>query len=331
MSIHYFRITHRGAGNRQRARLLEALLARADTAAAVTDWRADAFRVLAPSPLTMPGLGAAALCAERGRVDAGWVFIATAVHYIAEMANVRLPADGILSLAPPQADVLAADFNGIWHDAGMRLVPGRSGELLLLSDRLLEARTHDPRDVLDRHIDDYLPSGADAAQLRRLMSEIEMWLFEHAVNRARAASAQPPVKGLWLWGGGPALASLPSVAGWTAGDDPFFNALGGRTSTPGMRTSAADARTSAPDARAPGGADAAAGAFASGVVVIDAEPGTDAWRDAESRWLEPSFRALKSGRIQRLALSAGERCFSLTGRWNWRPWRRRSPWWEVLA
>ncbi|MGB6310897.1 MAG: hypothetical protein WBF89_24180 [Steroidobacteraceae bacterium] len=324
MFTHYFRITHRGAGNRQRARLLEALLARAETAAAVTDWRADAFRVLAPSSLTMPGLGAAALCAERGRVDAGWVFIATPVHYIAEMANVRLHADGIVSLAPPQADVLAADFNGMWHDTGMRLVPGRSGELFLLSDRPLEARTHDPRDALDRHIDDYLPSGADAPQLRRLMSEIEMWLFEHAVNRARAGSGQPPVKGLWLWGGGPALASLPSVAGWTAGDDPFFNALGARTSAPGMRTSAPGARTS-------GGVDAAAGCSASGVVAIDAEPGTDAWRDPESRWLEPSFRALKSGRIQRLDLSAGDRCFSLTGRWNWRPWRRRSPWWEVLA
>jgi hypothetical protein len=136
-----------------------------------------------------------------------------------------------------------------------------------------------------------------------------MWLFEHAVNRTRMEGAEPAVNGLWLWGGGPALASLPPVAGWTAGEDPFFKAFGTRTSA------AADASRANP---------------ASGVIVIDAEPGIDAWRDAESRWLEPSFADLRSGRISRLDLSAGDRCFSVRGRWNRRPWRRRRPWWEVF-
>ena len=127
MSIHYFRFTHRGAGNRQRARLLEALLARADAPAVVTDWRADAYRVIAPKSATRPGLGAAALCAELGSVDAASVFIATPVHYIAEMSNVRLASDGILSLRRPEADALVADFNRVWHDAGIRLIAGRRG------------------------------------------------------------------------------------------------------------------------------------------------------------------------------------------------------------
>ena len=48
MSIHYYRFTHRGAGSPQRAPLLERLLARADTSTVVTDWRADAFRLIAP-------------------------------------------------------------------------------------------------------------------------------------------------------------------------------------------------------------------------------------------------------------------------------------------
>ena len=69
---------------------------------------------------------------------------------------------------------------------------------------------------------------------------------------------------------------------------------------------------------------------ASGVIVIDAEPGTDAWRDAESRWLERSFADLRAGRIARLDLSAGDRCFSVRGRWHWRPWRRRKAWWEFF-
>jgi hypothetical protein len=302
VSIHYFRFTHRGTGSRQRTRLLERLLARADTPTVVTDWRADAFRLIAPRPASMPGVGAAALCAEQGLVDAASVFIATPVHYVAEMSNVRLAADGILSLSPPDADALAADFNRVWHDAGIRLVSGRSQTpLFCLTDRALDVATRDPEDVLDRHIENYLPSGADAPRLRQLMSEIEMWLFEHAVNRTRSAGAAPAVNGLWLWGGGSALATLPTVAGWTAGNDPFFNAFAGARAVP-----------------------------ASGVIVIDAEPGTDAWRDMESRWLERSLEDLSSGRISRLDLSAGDRCFSVKGRWNWRPWRRRRPWWEYL-
>ena len=303
MSIHYFRFTHRSAGSRQRARLLERLLARADTPTVVTDWRADAFRLIAPQSASMPGVGAAAVCAEQGLVDAASVFIATPVHYVAEMSNVRLAADGILSLSRPDADALAADFNRVWHDAGIRLVSGRSQTpLFCLTDRALDVATRDPEDVLDRHIENYLPSGADAPRLRQLMSEIEMWLFEHAVNRTRSAGAAPAVNGLWLWGGGSALASLPPVEGWTAGNDPFFNAFAAPRAVP-----------------------------ASGVIVIDAEPGTDAWRDVESHWLERSVDDLHSGRISRLDLSAGGRCFSVKGRWNWRPWRRRRPWWEYLA
>ena len=305
MSIHYYRFTRRGAGSPQRAPLLERLLARADTSTVVTDWRADAFRLIAPQS-AMPGVGAAALCAEQGLIDAASVFIATPVHYLAEMSNVRLAAHGILSLSRAEADALAADFNRVWHDAGIRLVSGRSQtprapDLFCVTDRVLDAVTRDPEDVLDRHIEDYLPAGPDAPRLRRLMSEIEMWLFEHAVNRTRAADAAPAVNGLWLWGGGPALASLPPVEGWTAGEDPFVTAFGTRRAVP-----------------------------ASGVVVIDAEPGTDAWRDAESRWLERSFADLRAGRIARLDLSAGDRCYSVRGRWNWRPWRRRRPWWEFF-
>jgi hypothetical protein len=308
---HYFRFTHRGPGNRQRARLLERLLARADAPTVVADWRADAYRIIAPKSAARPGLGAAALCAEVGLVDAASVFIATPVHYIAEMSNVRLASDGILSLSRPEADALVADFNRGWQDAGIRLIAGRP-HLFCLTDRVLDAETRDPEDVLDRHIADYLPAGADAPRLRRLMSEIEMWLFEHSLNRTRIANAAPALNGLWLWGGGPALASLPPVEGWTAGGDVFFKAFGARPQWPGA-------------------ANTAGGAPASGVVVIDEEPGSDAWRGTESRWLERSLEELNSGRISRLDLSAGGRCFSVTGRWNRRPWRRGKPWWEVFA
>jgi hypothetical protein len=313
VKIHYFRFAHRGAANRRRSRLLERLLARADASTAISDWRADAFRVIAPPSAGMPGVGAAALFAERGAVNAASVFVATPVHYVAEMSNVRLPADGILSLRQAEADALAADFDRVWQDAGIRLATGRCADLFCAIDRPTFATTCDPEDVIDRHIEDHLPIGAEAPRLRQLMSEIEMWLFEHAVNRTRLTAGAPEVNGLWMWGGGPALTSLPSVDGWTAGDDPLFRSLAARSG-----------------ARAGAHAGAHAGA-ASGVAVIAAQPGTDEWRDVESRWLEPSLAELASGRIARLDLSTGNRCFSVSARSRWRFWRRQRPWWESLA
>ncbi len=235
------------------------------------------------------------------------------------------------SLSRPEADALAVDFNRVWADAGIRLLapagggPGMgSTHLYCMTDQALDAVSHDPEDVLDRHIANYLPTGAAAPRLRRLMSEIEMWLFEHAVNRTRIAGAAPALSGLWLWGGGSALASLPPVEGWTAGDDPFFKAFGVRAKSPGGADPRAGAHAAGLAAPASGGVPGP------GVVAIAAQPGTDAWRDAESRWLERSVEDLGKGRIARLDLSAGNRCFSVSGRWNWRAWRRRRPWWEYF-
>jgi len=307
VSIHYFRFTLRDTVERQRSRLLEGLLARADVSREARDWRADAFRVLAPQMNSLPGVGAVALCSQRGGVQGalvqdGTVFMATPVHYVAEMSNVRLPANGILSLARPEAEELAADFNRVWSDAGLRLLTGRRADLFCLMDEPLTATTRDPEDALGRHIENYLPTGEGAPRLRQLLSEIEMWLFEHEVNRSRSANAVPVVNGLWLWGGGAALPSLPRIDGWTAGDDPFFAAW---AQPPSQATS--------------------------GVAVISAQPGTAEWRDVESNWLEHSVRGLRSGRIARLDLSAGHRAFSLSSAWRWRFWRRHRPWWESFT
>ena len=313
MSIHYFRFTFHDSADRQSCRSLEGLLARADGSHEVANWRSDAFRILAPQAGSVPGVGAAALLGQCGTPahgtppTAATVYMATPVHYVAEMSNVRLPADGVITLERPEAEKLSADFNRVWGDAGLRLVRGRHADLFCVIDHSPAATTRDPVDVLGRHIGDYLPTGEGAPRLRQLMSEIEMWLFEHEMNRRRAADAVPLMNGLWLWGGGAALQSLPRIEGWTAGEDPLFSAW------------------------AEGAGSRLPLAATSGVAVFAAQPGTAAWRDMELNWLQPSLKALRSGRIERLDISAGHRCFSVGAAWRWRFWRRRRPWWESFA
>ena len=302
MPDQYFRFLARPA-SRSRSALLERLLARADDCVSVANWRADAFRVIAPQAACLPAVAAAALCADRGAVDAAWVCAATPVHYVAEMTSVRLPVDGMLSLTAAGADSLAADFNRVWQGSGIRMTATRSAQLFCAFDRALQVSTCDPEQVLGMHIEEFLPAGADSSRLRQLISETEMWLFEHEANGARKAMGLPVVNGLWFWGGGAPLASLPEVQGWVAGDDLFFNAF-----------------AAAPIEKS-GGA----------VVAVGYAPGSGQWHDLETRWLRPAIDGLRAGRISRLHFSAADRCFTVTARGLRRFWRRKRPWWESFA
>jgi len=303
VSSQYFRFLSRSAEPDRSARL-EQLLARADAFRSVSDWRADAFRVIAPQAL-WPGIAPAVLCAdgaavEAAAVEAAWVCLATPVHYVAEMTSVRMSQDGILSMTPAAAEALATHFNQVWNGSGIRLIAGGSARLYCIFEQTLHVTTRDPQDVLDRHIEEYLPAGADAPRLRRLMSEIEMWLFDHEANRSRARADLPRVSGLWLWGGGTPLASLPDIQGWAAGDDVFFSALKGEKSH-------------------------------SGVIVASHVPGSKGWHDVESRWLKPAVAQLRAGILTRVELSADDRCFTVNARAIRRFWRRSKPWWEFFA
>jgi hypothetical protein len=300
VSSQYLRFNARGAPKLRRSSLLEQLLARADRFTAVSDWRADAFRVIAPQSAFVPAVASAGLFAAFGAVQGAWVCMATPVHYVAELSSVRLSADGILPLSPAEGEALAADFNRVWHDSGVRLWASRSAELFCLFDKALTVWTSDPELVLGAYIEDHLPAGADAPRLQQLMSEIEMWLFGHAANAARSAAGVKPVNGLWLWGGGPPLASVPQVQGWSTGDDVFFKCFQGERS-------------------------------GSGVIVVSEAPGSDAWGQVESRWLAPAVAELRSGSLSHIDLSAGEQCFTVTAWGSRRFWRLRKPWWEWFA
>jgi hypothetical protein len=290
--------------NAARAPLLERVLARAGWRDAAPDWREQAYQLLAPTASGMPGIAAAALCAELGPVDGGAAFVASPVHCEAGMVSVRLPADGLIRLERSEAAHLAQEFNRDFSDGAQRLIAAPSGRLYCVLAAPTAATTRDPLAVCGRDIGPLLPAGPDGARLRRLMSEIEMWLYEHALNRARVANGSLPITGLWLWGGGAPLATLPQLRGWTGGSDVLFGAWPALPEFP---------REPRP-----------------GVVVLDAEPGSEPWRGAQEAWLAPALRALRAGRIRQLQIGIGGQTHALRAGWSLRLWRRIRPWWEYL-
>ncbi len=286
----------------QRCALLERALAGAYATAVVADWRADAAALVAPQAEAMPSIANAVWAQSEDAID-GFGYLATLVYLVAGMRDVRLSSQGILSVSSAEAEELAASFNRTMKGAGYRLQVVRSGQLVCVFNQPLHAATCDPEAALGRDIWGFQPTGPDATRLRLLMSEIEMWLFEHSVNKARAKRGLPPISGLWLWGGGTLSSPMPALTGWVGGDDVLFGAFPRQQVFPDRILN-------------------------SGVVIVKEYPGTDSWVEVERLWLRPALGALRTGRISRLYLSAADRTYLLRPLSSWRLWRRGKPWWE---
>jgi hypothetical protein len=304
LSTVYFRITARGAHSQTRAPSLERLLARADGPTDAADWRAQAFRLIAPEGARVPAVASAALASSARRAPGSWVCLATPVHLLAGMTSIGMAADGLLEIEPVEAAALVADFNQVFAGGGVNLERGRDALLLCRFDAPLRVTTSAPEEAAGHDLWAYLPQGDDAPRLRSLTSEIEMWLFDHAVNRRRRETQRPEINALWLWGGGAADAEVPALSGWTAGEDPLFGSFAPVSCYPGASTS--------------------------GVVAVPDWPGSAAWQDVEERWLAPALADLRAGRLESIELSVRRRCMRFNARAMWRFWRRARPWWEIL-
>ena len=318
MSNVYIRFVARASPPLQRSPLIERLIARASSSVQVLDWRADALGLVGPPGTRMPPVATMALrggaagavgtaapgAATRTAVGA-WVCVATPVHLSAGMTHVMFPVEGVLQLEAVDASALAADFNRVFAGAGVRMAVGGSGALFCVFDEALLVATHDPESALGQDVFDFQPSGRDAPRLRRLASEIEMWLFDHAVNRQRTGRGLPAITGLWFWGGGEASADIPTLPVWAAGRDVFFAVFGEAAEWP----------------RESG----------SGVVVLEDCPGSDTWPEVERRWLQPAVAELRAGHIAQIHVSGARRRFTITRGLSLRFWRPLRPWWEALG
>ncbi|HVN99700.1 MAG TPA: hypothetical protein VMT49_06645 [Steroidobacteraceae bacterium] len=312
---------------------LEQWLARADALPAPGGWRTWLWREFAlPTALAGdPALPAAVAAAAVPRLPAGKpLWLATPVHFVAGLDTVRLHPAGLVELDEEAQRALAADFGRVFDGAGYTLHATGRREMLLAGGAPAASggpRNDDPAMWLGADPRGGLPTGANAAALRRLGAEMEMWLHEHPVNLARSARGQLPANALWLWGGGaPAVISAvraaPAALAWT--EDLYIDGLAR------LRAAAVTAR---PGSWPEGGASAAP----AGELLVDcglgAASGAEGLRALEREWIAPALAQWQGGRWDRAILLAGERAITLQGsRWRhrWRRWRRVRPWWEWL-
>jgi hypothetical protein len=255
-------------------------------------------------------------------VSGQW-WIAQCIHLEAGVDRVYLSAE-FPALSAGEWRELERGFNTAFSASGVHLSGGEGAQAYLESAAHFEIDTIDPARVAGADILTALPSGPAGVGLKRLMTEIQMWLHDHPVNIARQEREATTVNGLWIWGGGPwPLASPGGGLPELRSDDRF---LRGVWNLGQARGESVPQSFQAIDA----GRDAAI-IVALGGVATAGENAAQHLSRLERDWFGPALSAVQRGRIGRLRLHVNDRLLSLTRAQAWRWWRRARPWFERLA
>ena len=168
-------------------------------------WQLGLLEALQLAPGDYPSASIAALGAEphgsAGRGDGFWMH-ADPVHFAAGMDSLSFaPLMGAAAMTVQERRALAPAIEA--HMAGSRFRLLEIGARWFIhSDSQFEIVTCSPDAALAAPLDTVMPSGADAGELRRLMTEWQMILHEHPVNEQRQRRGLPAINALWPWGGG---------------------------------------------------------------------------------------------------------------------------------
>jgi hypothetical protein len=259
------------------------------------------------------------------------VWLADPLHLAASLTSVHLAPQGLLRLDARSQGELCQAFNVAFADLGYALLAARAGRFLAYGPALSgEIDTTDPARCLGATLSDALPRGSGAGALRRLGSEIEMWLHEHPINARRAAAGLMPISTLWPWGGGAPLPAhierstaekgSPSVAVFS--DDAYVEGLThllGVRCRPAVASLASVAAPDSPRVVATLELFSASAAQSEGAAAVTPLRSLDS---LDREWIAPALDRLARGALARCALIANDRCLSVASRDLWRLWRR---------
>lgn len=244
-------------------------------------------------------------------------WIATPVHLEARLDHARLVDGGLLRIDDGERLRWCEEFGRVFGPA-YAMHPCGERAFLLSGIAPVAVHTVDPARLLGAEIGPALP-GAEAPELRRLWTEIEMWLHGSELNDARQRAGKRRITALWLWGNEEAQRG-------EHGSESDLGFQGGDPVIGGMSWGAAS------------GVNAASFAVLRWTrrhEVVEFAPLTGEPQETlpslEANWFAPARAALEQGRLEYVQVVANDRLFTVRPRARLKFWRRRRGWLESLA
>lgn len=130
-----------------------------------------------------------------------WAFV-TLCHWQADKQQVSMRQIPMQDLTQAESDALLHAMRPFFVEDGITLYPHEPGRWLAHADVFEGLATASPDRVLGRNLISWMPDAAQAGSLIRLISEMQMLLYNHPVNDTREARGALPVNAFWLSGSG---------------------------------------------------------------------------------------------------------------------------------
>ncbi|WP_114974179.1 phosphoglycerate mutase [Rhodoferax ferrireducens] len=133
--------------------------------------------------------------------ESGWGFI-TPCHWQIGTNHIAMSGQELPDFPAQESQALLAAMQPYFEEDGITLQYDQPSRWLASGEVFRELATASLDRVVGRNLENWMPRSASAAHLRRLQNEMQMLLYTHPVNDARAARGALPVNSFWLSGTG---------------------------------------------------------------------------------------------------------------------------------
>lgn len=163
----------------------------------------------------------------------GYWLCADPVHLRLSRDQLVLFDAGQLAISMIEAEKIVSDLNRHFAADGFHFVAASPECWLLRLPQAPQIATTPLAQVAGKHVDPFLPKGADSLKWHHTLNEIQMFLYTHPLNDEREMAGKQAINSLWLWGGGVLPEAGNSAFASVAAQNPFARGIAGKCgSTP---------------------------------------------------------------------------------------------------
>jgi hypothetical protein len=143
------------------------------------------------------------------------------VNWQAGRDEMALQPEQDLQVTPLEHDAIERSMLALLREDGFALETHAQGAWHISGDDLALLHCADLSRAAGHPLREYVPRSKDKTQAKsakkwlRIANELQMMLYQHPVNDARAASKQPALNAVWLSGCGVLPSPAPSKPEWT--------------------------------------------------------------------------------------------------------------------
>lgn len=130
-----------------------------------------------------------------------WAFI-TPCHWQVGTTHIVMQGPDLPDFSADESHTLLTAMQPYFEEDGITLQFDQSARWLACGEALQGLATASADRVVGRNVAPWMPRGPGATRLQRLQTEMQMLLYHHPVNDARAARGVPTVNSFWLSGTG---------------------------------------------------------------------------------------------------------------------------------